>query len=76
MPKAMLLTIPEACRELGGLSRAQLYRYIESGELDCVHLGRLIKVRADSLEAFVARQIQDERLNRRFKIRDRGGFGR
>ena len=56
-----LLAVPEACRELGGLSRAQRYRLIAVGELETVHLGRLMRVTSRSLQAYIERLIEIER---------------
>ena len=67
MLKPMLLTVPEACRVLGGLSRAQLYRYLVAGELQCVHFGRLIKIKTSSIEAFIERQSEAEELYPRLR---------
>jgi len=70
MTRPLLLTIQEACRELGGVSRAQLYRYIHAGEIEAVHLGRLLKIKSESVEAFVERQSRIEELQRNLE-RDR-----
>jgi hypothetical protein len=55
-----LLDVPAACRELGDLSRAQLYRLIQAGELETTHLGRLTRVTGASLAAYVDRLIEAE----------------
>ena len=56
-----LLSIPDACRELGGLSRAQLYRLIAAGEPETMHIGRLIRLTGRSVQAYVDRQVRAER---------------
>jgi excisionase family DNA binding protein len=55
-----LVDIPRVCHEIG-VSRAQCYRLIATGELEACHVGRLIRVTGRSVERFVERQVQAER---------------
>ena len=50
-----LLLRPAEAAELVSISRALAYRYIASGELPSVKLGRSIRVPADKLREFVER---------------------
>ena len=50
----LLNRIPDACDALG-VSRATLYRLIDAGEIEVVHIGSRTLVPTDALEAFVQR---------------------
>jgi excisionase family DNA binding protein len=53
-PTLVLLTVEEAARRLG-IGRTTCYGLIRSGELESVPVGRLRRVPADALPAYVAR---------------------
>ena len=55
---AALLTVPEAAARLG-VGRSSVYRLIDSGELEVVHVGRSVRVPAGAITDLV------ERLRRR-----------
>ena len=50
----LLLSVNEAARLLG-IGRTLMYELLGSGEIDSVHVGRLRKVPAQALTAFVER---------------------
>ena len=52
---ALLLKVPEACHLLA-LGRSTIYKLMAQGELDAVHIGRSVRITAESAAAFVARQ--------------------
>ncbi|MHB1431408.1 MAG: helix-turn-helix domain-containing protein [Streptosporangiaceae bacterium] len=52
-PAALLLTVEEAARRLR-VGRTLIYRLIASGDLESVKVGRLRRVPADCLPAYVA----------------------
>ncbi len=47
-----LLSIPEACQELG-MGKSWVYRHLRSGEIPSVKLGRSIKVKREDLEEYL-----------------------
>ena len=51
----LLLSVVEAAHRLD-IGRTLMYELLTSGQIESVHVGRLHKVPADALEAFVARQ--------------------
>ena len=51
-PSPLLLDIPRACAQLG-LSRASLYRLMQTGRLESVQVGRRRLVPTAALERFV-----------------------
>lgn len=51
----LLLSVNEAARLLG-IGRTLMYELLGSGEIDSVHVGRLHKVPAEALTAFVERR--------------------
>ena len=51
---ATLVTIREACRLLGGISRPTLYRLVADGELRIVKVRRRSFIAAADIDAFVA----------------------
>ncbi|MFI8186409.1 excisionase family DNA-binding protein [Actinacidiphila glaucinigra] len=53
-PTLLLLTVEETARRLG-IGRTTCYSLISSGEIESVTVGRLRKVPADALPAYVAR---------------------
>ncbi|MFD3455432.1 excisionase family DNA-binding protein [Streptomyces sp. NPDC058691] len=53
-PTLLLLTVEETARRLG-IGRTTCYSLITSGEIESVTLGRLRKVPADALPAYVAK---------------------
>ncbi len=50
----------EGVRQYCGLSRTSTWRAIKSGELEAVKVGRLVKVRRASLDAYLARNVYGE----------------
>lgn len=50
----LLLTVVEAARRIG-VGRSLMYQLLSSGEVESVHIGRLHKVPAAALGAFVER---------------------
>ncbi|MBI1331285.1 MAG: helix-turn-helix domain-containing protein [Armatimonadetes bacterium] len=57
----LLFTVKAAAKRLS-LSRAQLYRLIEQGDLDAVLIGRSRRISQSQLDAFIARLEQSKRL--------------
>jgi excisionase family DNA binding protein len=49
-----LLSILQCGRELG-CSRSKVYLLIQGGELDTVHIGRLVRISRRALEAYIER---------------------
>lgn len=47
-----------------GMSRRQIYRVIDSGELEAFHEGRSRKVSRRALDAYVARREEEARQQR------------
>ncbi len=58
-PDALLLTIDQVARRLN-ISRAMVYRLIQHSSLKVVHLGRAIRVSANSLQQWVREQEQEQ----------------
>ena len=54
----LLLSVEEAARRLG-IRRTLMYTLMMSGEIRSIHVGRLRKVPAQALEAFVARRLSE-----------------
>lgn len=50
----LLLTVVQAAHRLG-IGRTLMYELLGSGQIRSVHVGRLHKIPADALDAFVAR---------------------
>jgi excisionase family DNA binding protein len=50
----LLVDVPEACRILGGVSRAYLYELIAAGRIATVKLGKRRLVPVAALEQFAA----------------------
>jgi excisionase family DNA binding protein len=50
------LTVTEAAQKLG-IGRAHLYRYVMSGELPSIKLGRLRRIPLVALDEFVRRHL-------------------
>lgn len=48
------LSVPEACKALGGCSRATLYRLLERNKLSAYKLGSRTFVTRDSIESLIA----------------------
>jgi excisionase family DNA binding protein len=53
-----LLTVKEAA-EMLSLSERTIQRYLKSGELSCVRLGRSVRIELKDLEEFVEKKKQD-----------------
>ena len=51
----LLLKIPDVC-DLLALGRSTVYLLIADGELDAVHIGRSVRITAESTRAFVERR--------------------
>ena len=54
-PDKLLLTVVEAAHRLG-ISRSLMYELIAAGEIETIHIGRLCKIAARTVEAFVERR--------------------
>ena len=57
-----LLTIDEACKRLGGLSRWSVYRLINAKQLESVKPNRRRFVPADAVEAYIDRLRSEGRF--------------
>ncbi|PWB41403.1 MAG: hypothetical protein C3F19_06400 [Rhodocyclales bacterium] len=55
MTACLLWPLPEAARQLGGLSVRTVRRLIERGEIPMVRVGRRVTVPAEAVRAWVAR---------------------
>ena len=55
----LLYTVPEAAAQLG-IGRSKLYELLNSGALPTVRIGRAVRIPASALEAWVARQVEEE----------------
>lgn len=53
--KPFALSIPEACKALGGISRATAYRMLERKEIEGYKLGSRSFITVESIEAAIAR---------------------
>ena len=53
----LLLTVPEAALRLG-IGRSLMYELLASAEVESIHVGRLRRIPADALAAYVDRQRQ------------------
>lgn len=51
-----LLTIPEACAALGGISRPSIYSLLNAGTLRSVHVGRRRLIPAAAIADYIAGQ--------------------
>src|SRR3712207_9309339 len=51
-----LLSIPEACQELG-MGKSWLYRKLKSGEIPSIKLGSKIKIKRSTLEEYLQDQV-------------------
>jgi excisionase family DNA binding protein len=56
-PDRLLLRLPEAARALG-LGRSTIYQLVQRGELPVVRVGRAVRVPAEALREWVARQTE------------------
>ncbi len=54
----LLLSVAEAARRLG-IGRTLMYELLAAGQIQSVHVGRLHKVPARALDAYVARLTAD-----------------
>ena len=62
---ALLLTVPEVCTLLA-LGRSTIYTLMAAGELEIVHIGRSVRITAESTVAFVERRkARSARINGR-----------
>ncbi|WP_436787912.1 helix-turn-helix domain-containing protein [Yinghuangia sp. YIM S10712] len=60
-PTLVLLTVVEAARRLG-VGRTTMYALIASGQITSVVIGRLRRVPAEALPAYVASLVADQAL--------------
>ena len=51
----LLLTVPEAADRLG-IGRSLLYVLLADGQVESIHIGRLRRIPADALSAYIERQ--------------------
>lgn len=56
-PARLLLTIPDACKMLGGITRPTLYGLINRRQLDRVRIGTRAFITVESLRAFIDRSL-------------------
>jgi excisionase family DNA binding protein len=49
-----LLSVDQACHQLGGISRSMLYNLINSGDLERVKVGNRAFIPQSSIDKFVA----------------------
>jgi excisionase family DNA binding protein len=49
---------PEELAEFLGLGRTSTYRLLASGEIPCVRIGRLRKVRRSDVDAFIEARLE------------------
>ena len=52
------LMSPEELAEFLGLGRTSTYRLLASGEIPCVRIGRLRKVRRSDVDAFIEARLE------------------
>lgn len=52
-PQQALLTIPQACEYLGGISRCTLYRRAKEGHIRFVHIGRRSFISTNELDTYI-----------------------
>lgn len=52
VPPRRYLTVPEVAYYLS-VGKSTVYRLVETGELDAVHIGRLIRIPEPALRAFI-----------------------
>ncbi|MFC7381931.1 helix-turn-helix domain-containing protein [Sphaerisporangium rhizosphaerae] len=55
----LLLTVPEAVNALS-ISRAQLYRLMDSGAIPYLHIGRSRRIPLSALEIYIAELLAKE----------------
>ncbi|MFC4530256.1 helix-turn-helix domain-containing protein [Sphaerisporangium dianthi] len=55
----LLLTVPEAVNALS-ISRAQLYRLMDSGAIPYLHIGRSRRIPLSALETYIAELLAKE----------------
>ncbi len=51
------LTVEQVAKRLY-VGRSTAYNMVNSGEIPCVHFGRLIRVPADALEQYISNKLQ------------------
>ncbi|BBZ74139.1 helix-turn-helix domain-containing protein [Mycobacterium paraseoulense] len=51
----LLVSVPDTCAQLGGVSRTTVYELVNNGELVKVNIGRRGFITAKSLSAYVER---------------------
>jgi hypothetical protein len=54
-PDRLLVSIPDACRQLGGIGRATIYELVNRHEIVKVNVGRRGFITTESLAAYVDR---------------------
>jgi excisionase family DNA binding protein len=55
----LLLTVAEAAHRLG-IGRSLLYELLADGRVESIHIGRLRRIPADALAAYIDRQRRDD----------------
>lgn len=58
---ALLLKVPEVCKMLA-LGRSTVYLLMAESELEAVHIGRSVRITAESTHAFVERRKTHDRF--------------
>jgi excisionase family DNA binding protein len=56
--RSSYLMSPEELSEFLGLGRTSTYRLLSSGEIPCIRLGRLLRVRRSDVEDFVESRLE------------------
>jgi excisionase family DNA binding protein len=51
----LLLTVPEAARQLG-IGRSLLYELLAGGQVESIHVGRLRRIPTDALTTYIEQQ--------------------
>lgn len=58
-PESLLLRIPDAANVLS-IGRTTLYKLIDDGDINVVHIGRAVRIPFAELKAFVARRQDND----------------
>jgi excisionase family DNA binding protein len=60
MEERLLLTIEEACKQLGGIGRSHMYKILGRGELVSIKIGRCRRIPASELIAYVTLKLKEQ----------------
>lgn len=61
MPNAPLAVPPKAAFQMLGVGTTKGYQLMNSGQLDAFKIGRATRITTESVHAFVARSIAEQR---------------